>query len=104
MEKYFSQKAENSNSFGNTLEQEMGASVTWGTRLNLSLKHDVLVNKTCKSEAEGPDFPPSLQNFSQKPVFLGADVVSLYPNMNKTITGEIIYRSVKECDISFDGI
>ena len=104
MENDFKQKAKNSSSFSMALEHELGASVMWGRRLNLSLKQNVNEDLTYESDGEGSNFPPSLQNFSQKPIFLGADVVSLYPNMEKTHTGELIYRSVKECDISFNGI
>ena len=104
MENDFKQKAKNSSSFSMALEHELGASVMWGRRLNLSLEQNVNEDFTYDSDGEGSNFPPSLQNFSQKPIFLGADVVSLYPNMEKTHTGELIYRSVKECDISFNGI
>ena len=45
-----------------------------------------------------------LQNFDEKPVFIGADVEALYPNMDKMTAGEMMYRAVMESDIKFQGI
>ena len=47
---------------------------------------------------------PGLQNFNTKPILLGADVEALYPNMERTATGGMIYQAVLESDISFQGI
>ena len=45
-----------------------------------------------------------LQNFSEKPILVGADVSALYPSLKKEVAGEMIYRATVQCDIKFSGI
>ena len=47
---------------------------------------------------------PTLQDFTQKPILVGADVVSLYPNLKKEVSGEMIYRATVESGIEFKGV
>ena len=46
---------------------------------------------------------PPLQDFNAKPVLLGADVAALYPNLDKIVTGEIMYQAVILSDVKFEG-
>ena len=46
---------------------------------------------------------PPLQDFNTKPVLLGADVAALYPNLDKIVTGEIMYQAVIHSDVRFEG-
>ena len=44
-----------------------------------------------------------MQDFNTKPVLLGADVAALYPNLDKIVTGEIMYQAVIHSDVRFEG-
>ena len=47
---------------------------------------------------------PELQNFHERPILLGADVEALYPNMERTSTGGLVYQAAIESDMKFQGI
>ena len=100
MQEVLKSKSENAKYFPDKLENDMYGSVIWGRKLDLMEENKV----TAKKDRIEQNVRKNIQNFQQKPVLLGADVAALYPNLEKTITGELIYRSVLESDIKFDGM
>ena len=96
-------KSEKSDIFNEKINSIVHSSILWGR------SHDMKK----QTQNEGGEFNtdgdqdkniPPLQNFDVKPLFMGADVESLYPNLDKEITGELMYKAVMECDIQFNGI
>ena len=51
----------------------------------------------------GKDIPP-LQDFNSDPILVGSDVSALYPNLEKVVTGALMYEAVKSSKIKFDGV
>ena len=101
-------QAEREKSFGTKLQNTAHASVLWGRKFDLEQEKNsglwsIDEKDYIRTKFES-DPVPELQNFSEKPILLGADVVSLYPNLKKEVTGEMIYRAVMECDIDFQGL
>ena len=47
---------------------------------------------------------PNIQDEEEKPVFIGGDVVALYPSMDPIGTAEMIFQAVRESDVTFDNI
>ena len=102
-------KAKRSKAFMEVIENETHSSIIWGKKLDLiqvSNEPDPNSAENSKRNSSlGLDSEiPTIQNFDQKPIFIGADVVSLYPNLEKSITGEMMYRAVMESNITFEGI
>ena len=93
-------KASKDKSFGSRIENSVHASLIWGRKLDLAKRENEKFSNDLTSD---PNIP-SLQNFHEKPVIVGADVAALYPNLKKEVAGEIIYRATTKCDIDFLGI
>ena len=97
-------KAAASKLFGERLEQDIHLSLLWEKK---QLLENDLMHIDPSPNIEGEDDmtdKPGLQNFNTKPILLGADVEALYPNMERTATGGMIYQAVLESDVSFQGI
>ena len=99
------------NTFNDKVNRDVHCSVLWGRRYDLSNRLKMKKNnghlmneKMNKMEGDDNEAIPPLQNMNAKPLLLGADVEALYPNLDKEVTGQIMYKAVMESDISFNGI
>ena len=95
------EKAGKDKCFGQKVEHSVHASVIWGRKLDLVQQGSQPFSQTQYSPQPTS---PSLQNFNEKPVIIGADVSALYPNIKKEVAGELIYRATTQCDLDFNGI
>ena len=96
-------KADRSESFMEKLELDVHSSVLWGRCFDLQQELDG-ADLTIHPAADSDTYQtPPLQNGDEKPILLGADVEALYPNMDKIVTGQLMYKAVMECDIDFSG-
>ena len=108
MENLLLKQASREKTFSAKLENVAHSSILWGRRFDMKQERTGGLWSGEQSNHEpkkhGTDKIPELQNFSEKPILIGADVASLYPNLKKEITGEMMYRAVLECDIKFEGL
>ena len=78
----------------------------WSRQLHEMNKESV---KSCQSEEDACDGAlvnerPPLQDVTEKPVMIGADVVGLYPNLDPVGVAHITAQSVRESTVKFSGI
>ena len=68
------------------------------------LSYSRVVGEAVHDLTEDSILEPELQNFHERPILLGADVEALYPNMERTSTGGLVYQVAIESDMKFQGI
>ena len=104
MEKVKRKEWDNLSSFPEKISKGMATSVCWGKRRLLEQElHKLRTGMDSDERDEGKITPP-LQDFSSKPVLIGSDVAALYPNLDRFITGAVMFEAVMESTVKFQGI
>jgi len=94
--------SQKSKSFLEKLNNGVHSSLLWGRKHDL--KKSVEKSGIRDNMKVDEEINPPLQNMNEKPLFIGADVESLYPNLDREITGQLMYKAVMEFDVKFHGI